>query len=155
MQAGTEFAMESCSRLGFARGMAGSLRDPVDQGQGLAGRGHAFAGGTLGWRSLRFRGAGPILLWVQKVGKGENGSIILKRLRSKGACVCVFCCLYLWLSASMVFLLGQVLSALGLSTGYVVCNSHWKQWNLLEQLLEATNSVDTDPENNTRQTNKQ
>lgn len=73
MQAGTEFAMESCSRLGFARGMAGSLRDPVDQGQGLAGRGHAFAGGTLGWRSLRFRGAGPILLWVQKVGKGENG----------------------------------------------------------------------------------
>lgn len=68
MQAGTEFAMESCSRLGFARGEAVSLRDPVDQGQGLAGRGHAFAGGTLGGRSLRHRGAGPVLLWVQKGG---------------------------------------------------------------------------------------
>lgn len=103
MQAGTEFAMESCSRLGFARGMAGSLRDPVDQGQGLAGRGHAFAGGTLGWRSLRFRGAGPILLWVQKVGKGENGSIILKRLRSKGACVCVCFVVYTFGSAPAWF----------------------------------------------------
>lgn len=156
MQAGTEFAMESCSRLGFARGMAGSLRDPVDQGQGLAGRGHAFAGGTLGWRSLRFRGAGPILLWVQKGGERWEWFNNLKEIKKQRCmCVCVFCYLYLWLSASMVFLLGQVLSALGLSTGYVVGNSHWKHWKLLEQLLEATNSVDTDPENNTRQTNKQ
>lgn len=62
MQAGTEFAMESCSRLGFARGRAVSLRDPIDQGQGLAGRGHAFAGGTLGGCSLRHLGAGPVLL---------------------------------------------------------------------------------------------
>lgn len=91
MQAGTEFAMESCSRLGFARGTAGSLRDPVDQGQGLAGRGHAFAGGTLGGRSLRLWGAGPVLLGLR---------------------------------ASVVFLLRQILSALGLSTRNVVSNSH-------------------------------
>lgn len=62
MQAGTEFAVESCSRLGFARGRAASLRDPVDQGQGLAGRGHALAGGTRRGRSLRHLGAGPVLL---------------------------------------------------------------------------------------------
>lgn len=95
MQAGTEFAMESCSRLGFAKGGAVSLRNPIDQGQGLAGRGHAFAGGTLGGRSLRHLGAGPVLLG---------------------------------LGASVVFLLGQVLSALGLRTGYVVSNSHTFAW---------------------------
>lgn len=72
MQAGTEFAMKSCSRLGFARGRAASLRDPVDQGQSLAGRGHAFAGGTLGGCSLIILDASPVLLWWQKVGKGEN-----------------------------------------------------------------------------------
>lgn len=73
MQAGTEFAMESCSRLGFARGRAVSLRDPVDQGQGLAGRGHAFAGGTLGGRLLILSGAGPVLLWGGGGGGGEGG----------------------------------------------------------------------------------
>lgn len=68
MQAGTEFAMESCSRLGFARGGKGvtALRHPIDQGQGLAGRGHAFAGGTLGRRSLILLGTGAILLWYRK-----------------------------------------------------------------------------------------
>lgn len=76
MQAGTEFAMESCSRLGFAKGGAVSLRNPIDQGQGLAGRGHAFAGGTLGGRSLRHLGAGPVLLWAHMVVKGENGPTI-------------------------------------------------------------------------------
>lgn len=36
MQAGTEFAMESCSRLGFRKGRGTiSLGDPVDKGQGL------------------------------------------------------------------------------------------------------------------------
>lgn len=69
MQAGTEFAMESCSRLGFARVGAVSLRDPVDQGQSLAGRGHAFAGGTLGGRSLILLGTSPVLLWVKKDGE--------------------------------------------------------------------------------------
>lgn len=72
MQAGTEFAMESCSRLGFARGRAVSLRDPVDQGQGLAGRARAF-GGTHGGRSLILCVAGPVLLWGTKSDKGKNG----------------------------------------------------------------------------------
>lgn len=53
-------------------------------------------------------------------------------------------CLYLGFRASVVFLLWQVLSALGLSTGYVVSNSHWKQRYELEQILGATNSVDSD-----------
>lgn len=66
MQAGTEFAMESCSRRGFARAATVSLRDPVDQGNSLAGRGHVFAGRTLGGRSLIHLGAGPIFLWVKK-----------------------------------------------------------------------------------------
>lgn len=43
----------------------------------------------------------------------------------RGQCMCF--CLYLWLRASMVLLLGQVLPALGLSTGYEVSNSHWKK----------------------------
>lgn len=83
MQAGTEFAMESCSRLGFERGRAASLRDPVDQGQGLAGRGHAFAGGTLRGCSLGHLGAGPVLLEMQKVGWGEKDPAQVMELELK------------------------------------------------------------------------
>lgn len=91
MQAGTEFAMESCSRLGFARGRAASLRDPVDQGQGFAGRGHVFAGGTLGGCLLIRLGASPVLLWTQKVGKGENGQMIkIMAMKSSLRSQCMF-----------------------------------------------------------------
>ena len=38
------------------------LRDPVDQGQGLAGRGHAVAGGALGGRAVVHLAAAPVLL---------------------------------------------------------------------------------------------
>lgn len=74
MQAGTEFAMESCSRLRFVRGGAVSLRDPVDQGQSLAGRSHAFAGGTRRGRLLVLLGAGTVLLWTHRVGTCERSS---------------------------------------------------------------------------------
>lgn len=52
---------------------------------------------------------------------------------------CSVClCLYLGLGTSVVFLLGQVLSALGLRTGYVVSNSHWKHQNMLARATHYT-----------------
>lgn len=100
MQAGTEFAMESCSRLrGFVRGVQGRasfLRNPVDQGRhggsGVRASVHTLvARAALGGRPLVRLGAGPVLLG---------------------------------LGSSVVFFLGKVLSALGLSPRYVVCNCH-------------------------------
>lgn len=112
--------------LGFARGRAVSLRDPVDQGQGLAGRGHAFAGGARRGCSLGHLGAGPVLLGIQKAGRGERDPPHGMELELKQQPRCI-ACLYLGLGASVVFLLRQVLSALGLGTGYVVSNGHWRQ----------------------------
>ena len=85
MQAGTQIAMRSCSRRGFfQKGRAAlffsffkytwfvviiflllvpfSLRDPVDQGLGLAGGCHAVARGALGGGTLVFLGACSVLL---------------------------------------------------------------------------------------------
>lgn len=58
MQAGTQFAMESCLRLGFARewGLV-SLWDPIDQSRRL------FARRTLWGRSLLLLCTGSVLLW--------------------------------------------------------------------------------------------
>lgn len=91
--------------LGSRGVWAASLRDPVDQGQALAGRAHAFAGGTLGGRSLLLLTAGPVLLQGQKAGLGEKDEFIYGRKMNWSSS-------YLGLRASMVFLLGQVLSAL-------------------------------------------
>lgn len=58
MQAGTQFAMESCLRLGFARewGLV-SLWDPIDQSRRL------FARRTLWGRSFLLLCTGSVLLW--------------------------------------------------------------------------------------------
>lgn len=45
----------------------------------------------------------PFSCGYKKVVKGENGSIILKRLRSKGACVCVCFVIYTFGSAPAWF----------------------------------------------------
>ena len=147
MQAGTEFAMESCSRLGFAQGWGPSLyetpltRVSVSLAEVMPLLGERLEGGVSSFLALVPFSCGykqreqRLINWYVNTTMATAGASIATRMlfqMQTDLCGCglsVCFCLYLGLWASVVFLLGQVLSALGLRTRYVVCNSHWKHRN--------------------------